>query len=75
MKAYRNIDGDSGVTGYEDGAGFIRVQFKDGAIYLYTDASAGAHNISRMKDLAANGNGLNSFINRNVKKLYAKRER
>lgn len=74
MKAYKNIGGDSGVSAYEDGADFIRVKFKDGAIYVYTNASAGTQNIEQMKKLAANGDGLNSFINRNVKKKYARRE-
>lgn len=74
MKTYKNIDGDSGVTAYEDGADFIRVRFKDGAVYIYTDVSAGAQNIAQMKRLAANGDGLNAFINKNVKKKYAKRE-
>lgn len=74
MKAYKNIDGDSGVSAYENGADFIRVRFKDGAVYVYTNVSAGAHNIEQMKRLAANGDGLNAFINKNVRKKYAKRE-
>jgi len=41
MERYKNIDGDSGVTGYEVGADFIRVQFSTGAVYLYTYESAG----------------------------------
>ena len=75
MERYRNLDGDSGVAGYEIGADFIRVQFSDGSVYLFTYASAGAHNIERMKVLAAAGDGLNAFINTNVKKSYARKER
>ena len=75
MERYRNIDGDSGVAGYETGADFIRVQFCDGAVYLYTNASAGSHNIEHMKQLAVAGDGLNAFINKNVRKEYARKER
>ncbi len=75
MERYANRGGDSGVFGYEIGDDFIRVQFSDGAIYLYTYASAGTHNVERMKDLANNGHGLNAFINTTVRKAYARRER
>ena len=53
MERYRDIDGDSGVLAYETGPDFIRVQFKDNSVYLYTYTSAGSHNIERMKLLAA----------------------
>jgi len=75
MEKYKNIKGDSGVVFYELGDGFIRVMFSDGAIYLYTDQSAGVYNINQMKILAANGDGLNSFINQNVRKKYARKEK
>ncbi len=75
MERYKDIDGDSGVTGYEYGADYIRVQFSTGAIYLYTYESAGSHNIERMKTLARSGDGLNAYINTNVRKMYARKER
>jgi hypothetical protein len=75
MERYRNLGGDSGIVAYESGPDFIRVQFSDGAIYLYTYASAGAQNIEYMKQLASSGQGLNSFINRAVRKAYARKER
>jgi len=75
MERYRNIGGDSGVAGYENGPDYIRVQFSDGAVYLYTYASAGSNNIEEMKRLAAAGEGLNAFIIKNVRKRYAKKER
>ncbi|HEY9629439.1 MAG TPA: hypothetical protein V6C84_19230 [Coleofasciculaceae cyanobacterium] len=74
MERYRNIDGDSGVNAYEIGADFIRIQFSTGATYLYTYSSAGLANIEQMKILAQKGNGLNSFINTRVCKLYARKE-
>jgi hypothetical protein len=75
VERYQNRGGDSGVAGYEFGADYIRVQFKDGAIYLYTHASAGAQNIEQMKRLAEAGQGLNSFISTTVRKSYASKER
>ena len=75
MERYLNLGGDSGVVGYEIGPDFVRVQFSDGAIYLYNYASAGSQNIEYMKELAIRGQGLNSFINRVVRKAYARRER
>lgn len=75
MERYKNLSGDSGVAAYEIGPDFIRVQFTDGALYLYTYASAGSHNIEQMKQLARKGQGLNSFINTTVRKLYARKER
>jgi hypothetical protein len=74
MERYRDIDGDSGVAGFENGSDYIRVQFSDGSVYLYTYASAGSNNIEEMKRLALAGEGLNAFIDKNVKKRYAKKE-
>ncbi len=75
MKTYRDIGGDSGVSAYEYDAKSIRVQFKDGAVYEYTAASAGQSNIDAMKRLADGGDGLNSFILKIVKKRYSRKIR
>ncbi len=75
MERYKNLGGDSAVAGYENGPDFIRVQFSDGSVYLYTYASAGAHNIEHMKQLAIQGRGPNAFINSAVRKAYARKER
>ena len=75
MEHYKNLGGDSGVVAYEIGPGSITVQFKDGSVYLYTDQSAGAASIAEMQRLAKAGQGLNSFINRVVKKGYARKLR
>lgn len=75
MERYRDVDGDSGVSGYETGPDFIRVQFEDGGIYLYNYASTGLENIERMKQLARSGDGLNAFIMRVVRRRYARKER
>ncbi len=75
MQRYRDVDGDSGIEAYENGAGFIRIQFHDMRIYVWTNESAGAGNIAQMQALAARGEGLNAFINAHVRKAYARRER
>jgi hypothetical protein len=75
MQPYRDIDGDSGVAAYEIGDGSITVLFTTGAEYLYTNASAGAHNIAEMQRLAKAGDGLNAYIQRYVRQGYARRLR
>ena len=75
MELYRNLSGNSGVAAYESGPDYIRVQFSDGSIYLYTEARTGSHNIEKMKELASRGEGLNSFITKYVRYDYARKER
>jgi hypothetical protein len=71
MERYKNLGNDSGVSAYEIGENFIKIQFHDGALYLYNYQSAGIDNIEHMKELAIAGQGLNSFINKVVRKKYA----
>jgi len=71
MTRYTNLGGNSAITAYEIGINSITVEFNTGATYLYNYHSAGSTNIEQMKNLAIGGQGLNSFISRVVKKLYA----
>ncbi len=75
MPIYDDIDGDSGVLSYEYGSDWIIVEFERGQQrhYKYTYASAGSIHVDRMKVLANQGEGLNSYINRNVGKAYAQK--
>ncbi|WP_129715639.1 hypothetical protein [Pedobacter sp. SYP-B3415] len=73
MKKYANEHGDSGVTGYEAGSGFIRVRFVNGITYEYTNASAGAANIKAMTRCAEAGRGLATYIQRHVKDRFARK--
>lgn len=75
MKSYANRSGASGVRYYEIGDTSITVQFQDRGTYLYTYESAGSYHIEQMKSLAEAGSGLNSYINTNVRKLYARKLR
>ncbi len=71
MEQYANLGGDSDIVGYELAEGSVHVHFRGGAIYLYTNDSAGSANISTMHELARAGRGLNGFINRHVRHGYA----
>ena len=71
MEVYTDVNGDSGVAAYEIGDDYIHVQFKTGATYSYTYASAGRDVVEQMKRLALAGDGLNSFIMRNARTSYA----
>ncbi|TCQ14632.1 hypothetical protein [Rhizobium sp. PP-CC-3G-465] len=73
MPAYRDFDGDSGVIFYRYGGDWIEVEFQSGIqrYYTYTYSSAGAGHVDQMKRLADAGDGLNSYINKNVAKRYA----
>lgn len=75
MQRYKNLGNDSGVTGFEIHQERIIVEFETGAIYEYTYGSAGSSNIEHMKQLAMAGQGLNGFINSNVRKLYSRKLR
>jgi hypothetical protein len=75
MEKYKNSGGDSGITAYEIGIDSVTVQFNDGSVYLYNYQSAGRENIEQMKKMAVAGEGLNSFIMRNVRKAYAEKLR
>ncbi len=74
MEQYKNLGGDSGISAYEIGNDFIRVQFSDGSVYLYTYDSAGSSDIKEMKKLACSGEGLNAYINTAVRKGYERKE-
>lgn len=49
MERYKKMGGDSGVVAYEIGPDSIKVEFSDGALYLYNNQSAGTDSIALMK--------------------------
>jgi hypothetical protein len=75
MVRYANHGGNSNIIAYGVTPDSITVQFGDGAVYLYNYESAGPTNVERMKSLAREGQGLSSFINKDVKDQYAQRLR
>jgi len=75
MKRYQNLSGNSTVAAYELAKDAVTIGFKTRAVYIYNNQSAGPANISRMKVLAQAGKGLGTFIDANVKKLFARKTR
>ena len=71
MQRYADLNNDSGVIGFEISTTSITVWF-DGAArpYTYSYLKAGQHHVEKMKQLAINGDGLNAYINHNVKYKY-----
>jgi hypothetical protein len=73
MQTYADIDRDSGVYCFEIRDTSITVCFKKGGKpYTYSYTSAGRTNVEHMKRLALAGEGLNAFINKNVKGKYVR---
>lgn len=71
MEKYADINNDSGVAGYEISATSITVWFKGAARqYIYSYTVAGQYHVEKMKQLAIAGDGLNAYINYNVKLKY-----
>ena len=71
MKRYRSKNGKSGVAAYENGQDFIRILFRDSPeVYTYSNRSAGKSNVERMKRLALEGEGLATFVTRNVRNKF-----
>jgi len=75
MTPYRNIGGDSNIVAYEANEDSIHVIFKSGACrnYLYNSGRPGKAVVERMKALAAQGSGLNSYISSVVGENYARK--
>ena len=71
MQRYKDLNHDSNVEAYTIGPDYIDVKFKGTAkVYRYSYQSAGREHVENMKVLAERGDGLNSYIMRNVKYNY-----
>lgn len=62
MILYNNRGGNSNIYAYAIGVDYIDVQFNGGKVYRYSYYSAGKEKVEQMKNLAVQGQGLNSFI-------------
>jgi len=60
MKRYLNLQGDSGVVAFEMGRDYIKILFRGGEVYLYTNAITGWKHVAEMKKLAVEGRGLST---------------
>lgn len=72
MERYANKSGNSGVLAFEIGSDYIGVQFHGSSrIYIYSYyGGAGQSHVDKLKSLARNGSGLNSYIKKHVNRLY-----
>ena len=68
---YKNLSGDSKVVRYERAKDAIIIHFKDCSTYRYTNQTADPANIKKMKELAAAGKGLGTFIDKNMKDRFS----
>ncbi|WP_149194511.1 hypothetical protein [Luteimonas suaedae] len=71
MKRYADLHGDSGVVAYALLPKAIAVEFRSGAVYVYTADSAGPARLARMRRLATSGRGLSTYISRHAHDRYA----
>ncbi len=71
MEKYLNKNRDSGVSHFEIHTDKIIIKFtRTIRTYTYSYSKAGVEHVNKMKILARNGSGLNSYIDLNVRKLY-----
>ncbi|WP_090941498.1 hypothetical protein [Azotobacter beijerinckii] len=75
MTPYKNTNGDSNVEAYEIGVDSITVRFMSGTHrnYLYNSARPGTAIVEKMKALAIQGHGLNSYISTTVRSNFARK--
>lgn len=74
MTPYR-ARGKSHVCAYDIQPDAIDVEFESGWIYHFSYERPGALRVERMKELAASGHGLSTFINKHVKNRFESRRR
>ena len=75
MQRYARRHGDSGVVAFATGPRGIAVQFVDGSVYVYDLERPGRAHVNEMKRLARAGEGLSTYISREVRDCYAKKLR
>jgi len=68
MTRYQNLSGESGIVSYESTEDSIQLVFGSGTCrnYLYNHVRPGKAMVERMKALAAQGCGLNSYVKTTV---------
>lgn len=70
MEVYKNLYGNSNIVAFDIGNDWISVKFSGGKTYRYSYKSAGVDKVEKMKILARQGSGLNSYIMRFAKYDY-----
>ena len=75
MQRYANRSGNSGVVAFATGPRGIAVEFVDGSVYVYDLDRPGRTHVTEMKRLARAGQGLSTYISREVRDNYAQKLR
>ena len=70
---YSGTGHDSGVTAYAIGTDFIIVEFRGGPRYRYDHATPGRQHVEAIKQCAAAGDGLATYISQHVGANYAEK--
>lgn len=70
MQLYKNKSGTSGVTRFQIGSDYIKIEFHPGHIYTYNYIIPGEEHVEKMKELALKGEGLSTYISQNVREKY-----
>lgn len=70
MIPYNNPNG--GIEGYEIGEDFIRIFFKGGGTYVYSNKSCGSSVVDTMIALADSDDKLTTFINQHKPRYESK---
>ena len=75
MRRYANLDGESGVLGYELHEQSIDVYFRSGHRrgYRYSAVRPGLAHVREMQRLARAGRGLATYINQHVRENYERK--
>ena len=70
---YQNKSNKSSIDTYKiaDEGDSIAITFNSGSTYLYDYNKPGKEQVDKMKELAAAGEGLGSYIKKNVNKNFA----
>lgn len=63
----------SGIVAYELRDDAILVKFRSGEVYVYDVERPGPAHVAEMKRLAVAGEGLATYISRNVRDAYARK--
>ena len=74
MTPYKNLSEESGVKAYEILDEGIRVQFISDDTYYYSHEIPGKNHVDEMKRLAEKGQGLATYISKNVRKNFDRKE-
>lgn len=71
LQRYGTSNHEAGVTEFALLPDAILLLFHNGAAYLYTNDVPGAMHVERMRALATQGRGLNTYVSRFVGKHFA----